>query len=321
VLALLVLAAVLALMDKTVIWYLGPDRRNLRILALAFLASLAAPLSWFVLAKAHSFAHPPINFILWYVPTIPLGGALVGVSFSQAVENRSAWAADVARSAITIAVPTAIILAIAAIYVSDRLLQAQRAWVLPVHAKGIPLFESEDLGVEFRMTDQWFTVQYNCDVAESVEYFFIRAYEGDAPTNYDFGLKDRLVYAKKNKCFYALAKADRPYSRIDFGTIWRRNRLWERQAQISIPDMLTPDQLTDADWDHGVNRSTGTEFLLRADTFLQLFLKKGDRVQFASSDQRTVTGISSNGPFKVVSIDAPVKPADIGTAPIRIIRQ
>jgi hypothetical protein len=56
-LGLFVLVSALALMDKGIIWYLGPDRRKLQILALAFLASLAAPLSWFVLAKAHSFAH------------------------------------------------------------------------------------------------------------------------------------------------------------------------------------------------------------------------------------------------------------------------
>jgi len=54
-LGLFVLTAVLALFDKKIIWYLGQDRRKLQILALAFLASLAAPLSWFVLAKAHSF--------------------------------------------------------------------------------------------------------------------------------------------------------------------------------------------------------------------------------------------------------------------------
>jgi len=31
---------------------------KLHILALAFLASLAAPLSWFAIAKGHSFVHP-----------------------------------------------------------------------------------------------------------------------------------------------------------------------------------------------------------------------------------------------------------------------
>ncbi len=239
-LGLFVLVAVLSLMDKKIIWYLGPDRRKLQILALAFLASLAAPLSWFVLAKAHSFVHPAIDFILWYVPTIPLGGALVGVSLSQAIENRSAWAADIARSAITIAVPTVIVLAVAAIYLADRRMQTERSWVLSAHAKGTPLFESKDLGVEFRMADQWFTVQYDCDVAASIEGFFIRAYEGDARTDYDFKLRDRQIYANRNKCFYAQAKADRPYQRIEFGATSKRAVVWEREARISIGSERVP---------------------------------------------------------------------------------
>jgi hypothetical protein len=321
-LGLFVLTAVLALFDKKIIWYLGQDRRKLQILALAFLASLAAPLSWFVLAKAHSFVHPPIDFILWYLPTIPLGGALLGVSLSQAIENRSAWTTDVARSAVTLAIPTVIVLTVAAIYLADRLTQSERTWVLSAHAKGIPLFESEDLGVEFRMADQWFTVQYDCSVAASIDGFIIRAYEGDAATDYSFALKDKQIYAKKYKCYYAQAKADRPYSRIDFGAMSKRTPLWEREARISIPDSLTLDPLTDANWDHGINRSSGTEFLLPADSFGRLFLKKGDRLQLSASDQRTVIGVSSLGRYKMVSIDgAPVKSADAGIAPIKIIRQ
>jgi hypothetical protein len=321
-LGLFVLVAALALMDKKIIWYLGPDRRKLQILALAFLASLAAPLSWFVLAKAHSFVHPPINFILWYLPTVPLGGALLGISINQAIENRSAWTTDIARSAVTMAIPTVIVLAVAAIYLSDRLMQTEGTWVLSAHAKGIPLFESEDLGVEFRLSDQWFTVQYDCSVAASIDSFFIRAYEGDAPTDYGFNLRDKQIYTKKYKCFYAQAKADRPYSRVNFGATSKRTVLWEREALISIPDSLTLEPFTDANWDHGINRSSGTEFLLPADSFGRLSLKKGDRLQLSSSDQRAIVGISSVGPYKIVSIDgAPVKSADVGTAPIRIIRQ
>jgi hypothetical protein len=52
-----------------------------------------------------------------------------------------------------------------------------------------------------------------------------------------------------------------------------------------------------------------------------LFLRKGDRLQFASSGQRTITGISIVGPFKWLAVGAPVKIADVGDVPIKIIRQ
>jgi hypothetical protein len=325
-LALLVLVAVLSLLDKKIIWYLGDDRRRLQILSLAFLASFAAPLSWFVLAKGHSFVHPPINFILWYVPTIPLGGAVAGVALALAVENRRLWgAADAARRTITIAIPALIVLTIGAIWLADRRIQTQGTWVLSVHSKAVPLFESEDLGIEFRMTDQWFTVQYDCRVAASVTGFFIHAYEGASRTEYGFDLRDKKIYEKKSKCFYAQAKADRPFSRIDFGALSKGSTLWEHDASIAIPDSFTLEQVTDAEWDHGVNRTSGTEFLVRADAFGKLFLKIGDQIQIAGSGRRTITRIASDGPqnvYKNLAVGgAAVSAADVGTTPIKIFRQ
>src|SRR5664279_804470 len=321
-LAFLVLVAVLSLLDKKIIWYLGDDRRRLQILSLAFLASIAAPLSWFVLAKGHSFVHPSINFILWYVPTIPLGGAAAGVALALSIENRRLWrAADAARRAITIGIPALIVLSTAGIWLADRTIQTQGTWVLSVHSKAMPLFESEDLGIEFRMSDLWFTVQYDCRVAASVTGFFLHAYEGGVVTKYDFDLRDKKIYEKKNRCFYAQAKADRPFSRIDFGALSKGSTLWEHDVSIVIPDSFTLEQVTDAEWDRGVNRTSGTELLVLDDNFPRLFLRKGDRLQLASSGQRTIAGISTVGPFKWLRIDAPVSSADVGDAPIKIIRQ
>jgi hypothetical protein len=39
------------------------------ILLLAF----CAPLSWHFIAKGHSFIHPHMNYVLWYLPFIPYG--------------------------------------------------------------------------------------------------------------------------------------------------------------------------------------------------------------------------------------------------------
>lgn len=35
--------------------------------------SLVAPISWFVMAKGHSFIHTHVNYILWYLPFVPIG--------------------------------------------------------------------------------------------------------------------------------------------------------------------------------------------------------------------------------------------------------
>ena len=52
-------------------------KRDAMLLAVMFLA----PASWFVLAKAHSFIHTHINYVLWYLGFVP---ALLYVSFNCA---------------------------------------------------------------------------------------------------------------------------------------------------------------------------------------------------------------------------------------------
>lgn len=213
-----------------------------------------------------------------------------------------------------------IVLAIAGILIADRQIQTTGGWVLAAHSRGIPLFESDDLGIEFRMTDQWFTLQYDCRAAATTDSFFIDAYQGAVATNYDFNLADNQIYARKNQCFYARPKADLPYQRVDFGVKSKGTRLWQRQALVAIPEAFTLDPLTDAEWDHGILRASGTELLLQPEEFGSLFLRKGDRLQFASGS-RTITAITTVSPYKWLRVDAPVTPADIGSVPIRIIRQ
>lgn len=41
-----------------------------RVQALTLLTAAAAPLSWFVLAKGHSYIHVHLNFVLWYLPLV-----------------------------------------------------------------------------------------------------------------------------------------------------------------------------------------------------------------------------------------------------------
>jgi hypothetical protein len=80
--------------------------------------------------------------------------------------------------------------------------------------------------------------------------------------------------------------------------------------------------LSDANWDRGINRSSGTDLLVPADAFGRLFLKKGMDIELSPSDRRTITGIVSAGSSKVISVDGtPIKIGEAAIAPIRIIRK
>jgi hypothetical protein len=64
-------------------------RRSLGALSLAAWFSILAPLSWFVIFKAHSYSHGHLNFIVWQMPFVFFGAAISGlvvkISFSRLV--------------------------------------------------------------------------------------------------------------------------------------------------------------------------------------------------------------------------------------------
>jgi hypothetical protein len=41
--------------------------------------SILAPLSWFIIFKAHSYIHTHMNYIVWQMPFVLFGSALCGV--------------------------------------------------------------------------------------------------------------------------------------------------------------------------------------------------------------------------------------------------
>lgn len=53
------------------------EHQTSRGLALAWLVSTLGPLGWFLLARPYSYIHDHLCFSLWFLPTIPLGFALL----------------------------------------------------------------------------------------------------------------------------------------------------------------------------------------------------------------------------------------------------
>ncbi len=63
--------------------------RNVALVCAAW-ASMLAPLSWFVVFKAHSFVHAGINFILWQMPFTFFGFAVCGVAVKSVFGRKDA---------------------------------------------------------------------------------------------------------------------------------------------------------------------------------------------------------------------------------------
>jgi hypothetical protein len=319
---LLGLIAVVVFLDRQLGWFLGEDRKRLRVLAFAYVASIAAPMSWFILAKAHSFAHPPIDFILWQVPTLPVGGAMAALVLSQTIAARREWSVSLARSFLTLAIPGVVIITAASVFVLDLRVDSKGLWVLQAHAHGAPVFADADIGVDLRMTDTWFTVEYACDRISPSDIFLLRASNGGADTNYDFRLVERKVTATANgKCYFAQAKTRSPFTRLEMGLQSGRRVEWHREASFTVRDAFTADTLTDANWDHGLLRSTSRELLLKVEDFLPLSLHAGDALEFSSSGRRKIASVDFVSPYVRVQLDgAPLTAGDVKDS-IKIVRQ
>jgi hypothetical protein len=72
-----------------IIWLMIPNMNmpnelsaQYRALGAAWLISLLGPLGWFLLARPHSFGHTHIDFVLWFLPTIPIGAIFLAVPIS-----------------------------------------------------------------------------------------------------------------------------------------------------------------------------------------------------------------------------------------------
>lgn len=305
VLAFIALTAVLILLDERFNWFYCTGRRNLQVLALAVLASFTAPLSWFVLGKGHSFDHLPYDLIMWYVPTIPLGFAMLAVASVSLAEYLKLKRGDALRSLLVASIPVLVVGVAVAIRLVDKRIETAGTWVITEHANGVPIFESPSMGIEFRMSTDWFTLLYPCSARLPGRTFQIGAEQGGKTVDYDFELDRNQVLSSTGKCIAAQAKSDRLVTRIHFGEIFRASQIWQRDAIISLPDTFRPEPLSNDVLDRGVSRASRPELLLDDNNFGRLLIKKGDQVLITPTDRRTIIAISSAGNSKVLMLDGP----------------
>jgi hypothetical protein len=65
-----------------------PERLpSYRALGAALIAGVFAPLSWYVLAKPHSYIHTHLNFVVWYLPFALFAAIAVGVLIDESLKS------------------------------------------------------------------------------------------------------------------------------------------------------------------------------------------------------------------------------------------
>lgn len=61
--------------------------RKYNSLLISTALSVICPLSWFIIFKEHAFWHPQIDYIIWYMPFLLLGFAIIGVGVSLTIDR------------------------------------------------------------------------------------------------------------------------------------------------------------------------------------------------------------------------------------------
>lgn len=62
-----------------IVSFLQKNNNHIKALAITFGFSVLAPLSWLIIFKQHSFEHPHMDYIVWYIPFILYGYSIVGI--------------------------------------------------------------------------------------------------------------------------------------------------------------------------------------------------------------------------------------------------
>jgi hypothetical protein len=316
VLALIAMYAILVLLDERFNWFYGTGRRKLQVLALATLASFAAPLSWFILGKAHSFDHPLYDLAMWYVPTIPFGFAMLGVGSVSVVQYLKLRRGDALLSLTIASIPAVIVGTAVAIRLIDKKIETAGTWVITEHANAFPVFENPSLGIEFRMSNQWFTLLYPCSARPPERTFEIKAEQDGKTVTYDFEETRKLVLSSSGKCVAAQAKSGGPIVRMHIGETSAVGPIWSRDVTVSLPDVFSPANFSNAEWDRGVGRGPSPELMLDRDEFGRLLIKSGDQIVISPTDRRTIVSTAPFGNSTVVNLDgAPIRLPE-GQAPV-----
>jgi hypothetical protein len=322
VLALIAMYAILVLLDERFNWFYGVGRRKLQVLGLAVLASFTAPLSWFMLGKAHSWDHLPYDLAMWYVPTIPFGFAMLGAGSVSLVQYLRLRRGDALLGLLIGSIPLVIVAAAGAIRLIDKKIETAGTWVITEHANAFPVFENPSLGIEFRMSNQWFTLLYPCSARPPDRTFEIRAEQDGKTVNYDFEETRKLVLSSGGRCMAAQAKSGEPIARMNIGEISKVGPIWNRDVTVALPDTLSPAAFSNAEWDRGVSRGPTPDLMLDDGYFGRLLIKTGDDILISPTDRRTITSIPSFGNSKVLKLDgAPIRLPDGQTPVFGIIRK
>ncbi|MCK5536502.1 MAG: hypothetical protein KAI79_06725 [Bacteroidales bacterium] len=291
--------------------YIEKNSRKLIALSSAMWFSLLAPISWFTLAKGHSYIHTHINFVLWYLPFVLFGFALVGYVFYLIWISLSKKYKYIYLGTFTTIVIFNIInfinitkendSQISNILKKDRLIEVSPK-------KNIKLIVTSDNKLIYYID--------NCKNIDTKDRFFLHIYPKNNKhlinkkypfNNFDFSWKQHNVKVSKfskykNSCIAVKNLPNYPIESITAGRYKGSKRFWKKKFKFELErkEILSAFNLSNNNWQNGISKERAIFFIQNTLNNRNSIHKK-DILEFSSAGERKITKITYSD--KYINID------------------
>lgn len=277
-------------------------RLNYAILASIWM-SVLAPISWYVLAKGHSYIHTHMNHVLWYVPFLFFVFAYIGFTFDLFVRLLLRLKP---KQRTFIAVSFAVLSCALFFYTAVNSYTKKQSLVNS--SKELARAKQDGLSINYNDRDLVF-VSSDCGESLATRFFLhlVPASVELLPEprqqygfdNLDFNWAQNQIagqswFVPNDICVAKVSLPQYPVTGIRTGQYNQDGRLWE--SHIDLTDMrfateVQPFDLTDGNWINGISRNRSGFFV--ENTFEnRQSLRVGDILVFAHSGERVVQQIT-----------------------------
>lgn len=284
------------------------EKEQKALLFSGIIASLA-PLSWYVLAKGHSYIHTTMNHILWYSPFLLLVFVFIGLTLGRLKINF--------KQILSFFI---IVFIIYFIYSNNQ--RNKNIQLLNTNNISISSLES-DLNIIINTKEQKIVYFYkDCKNKDITTTFFLHLVPEDinslpenrkkyAFDNLDFSwisqaLETPFFGEYKNSC---IATKDLPKYKIKTirtGQFNKDGRLWQTSidlnSKIDKQKELQSFNFSDKNWANGISLSK-SGFFVENNFLNRQSLSIGDKLKFNFSDERTIADLQYSSQYINIFVD------------------
>lgn len=285
---------------------------KLLALTVATWVSFFAPISWFVLAKGHSYIHTHINYILWHLPFTIFGYALVGFIgylLLKTLYIRSRYIFSISLGVVAL------------LFITTSTINAYKELNMIVDeiTKQTLLEVTIDPLLSIHLTQKNRLIYHikNCQKTDTENMFFLHIYPSNQKdlihqkhpfNNFDFKWDTNKVLIPEysmydSDCFAVVKLPDYHIKSIDTGRYAEGKIFWRQAIDFNVTSgLMVPYNLSDVAWKNGISRSKST-FFIENSIGNRLAIQKNSILKFPFSGARRVIEISSTKKYLNIDVN------------------